>query len=76
MPVDAEGNPIAKRNPLNDEHYDGNDDQIDDLKDLVRDCRGTFQNILDDCMSAPNHNVLIERVKATCRTMVKQLGEE
>lgn len=27
---------MKRRDPLNDDHYDGNDDQIEDLKNLVR----------------------------------------
>lgn len=33
------------KNPFNDDHYDGNDDQIDDLKDAVRALQATITRI-------------------------------
>jgi hypothetical protein len=34
------------KNPLNDELYDGNDEQIDDLKDQVRELLGDIEYLL------------------------------
>lgn len=34
-----------KRDPLNDDDYDGNDDQIEDLKNLVEDLQGTIADM-------------------------------
>lgn len=39
---------MSKANPLNDDDYDGNDAQIEDLKDLVRGLAGALQQIADD----------------------------
>lgn len=38
-----------KKNPLNDDDYDGNDEQIDDLKELVREMRGALEGLFEHC---------------------------
>ncbi len=41
------GGKWVKRNPMNSDHYDGNDDQIGDLMDLVSDLRRAYRRVHD-----------------------------
>lgn len=38
---------MFKKNPMNDEHYEGNDPQIEDLKQMVCRLRDEMQEALD-----------------------------
>lgn len=73
------------KNPLNDDHYDGNDDQIDDLKDAVWALQGTITQMsqtatgLLDKLAASSSQYPGSRLATAARKLreeVKQAAED
>jgi hypothetical protein len=66
----AEGDEVDIRNPLDDDDYDGNDDQIDDLKDTVRELTGLLEGICDAVAEGKSS---LKRLASAARKRLKTL---